>query len=380
MGCVRYMTENFIDSEIIASRVASSAQASFPITNIENKQRRSKVWRSAGYWNIISGTNDTIIFRETALTNLTATIADGEYTSASSFFAAIKSALEAVGASTYTVSHTTDYKIQITSNGSGGGGIFELIVTNVGFTAEAELGYANTTDFTGALTYQGDFLRIHGSEGEWIRWDMGLSSNPQAFIMTGPRNRALKISPTAIIKLQGNETNNWTSPSYQATLTYDDSVIIKSSTTGLHTNSLRYWRLSIQDQNPLGYIEIGAAFLGDYIAPTQGSVQFPFSSDYVDRTETLFSEGGQTFSEIREKTQSFSLRWSHLNYTGIEQFDDIFNEFGTGVPFFIHYDADTVFNSKTNKAVRYVKFQAPPRYALERPNFFTTEQTFLEQL
>lgn len=380
MGCVRYMTENFIDADIISNRVASSAQTSFPVTNIENKQRRSKVWRSNGYWNIQAGVNDTIIFRETTLTNLTATIAFGEYTSATSFFAAIKTALEAVGASTYTITHTNDYKIQISSNGAGGGGIFELITTNASFNADDEIGYANTTDFTGSLTYQGDFLRIHGSEGEWIRWDMGLSSNPQTFILTGPRNRALKISPTATIKLQGNETNNWTSPSYEKTLTYDDSVIIETSTTGLHTNSLRYWRLLINDQNPLGYIEIGALFLGNYISPLVGTAQFPFSSEYVDRTETLFSEGGQTFSEIREKTQSFGIRWSHLNYVAIEEFDDAFNEFGTGVPFFIHYDADTVFNSKTNKAVRYVKFQSPPRYALERPNFFTSDHTFLEQL
>jgi hypothetical protein len=245
------MTENFIDAEIVSNRSASSAQTAFAVTNIENKQRRSKVWRSNGYWNIQAGVNDTIIFRETSLTNLTATIAFGEYTSSTSFFIAIKTSLEAIGASTYTITHTTDFKIQIASNGSGGGGIFELITTHASFNAENELGFANTSDFTGGLTYQGDFLRIHGSEGEWIRWDMGLSSNPSVFILTGPRNRALKISPTAVIKLQGNETNNWSSPNYEKTLTYDDSVIIESSDTGLHANSLRDWRLSIIDQNPV---------------------------------------------------------------------------------------------------------------------------------
>lgn len=379
MGCVRYMTENFIDTDVISNRVVSSEQTAFPVSNVENKQRRSKVWRSNGYWDIQLASNDVIIFRETTAIDLTATIATNEYTSSTTFFAAIKAALESAGASTYTVAYDSEFKIVITSNGSGGGGIFELITSSASFTTEDEIGYS-TTDFTGALTYTGDFLRIHGVEGEWIRWDMGISSNPQSFIMTGPRNKPLKISSTAVITLQGNETNSWASPSYEQILTYDDSVIIQTSETGLHTEALRYWRLQIQDQNPLGYIELGAAFLGDYTTTTRGSVQFPFGSQYIDRTETIFSEGGQTFSEIREQSQSFSLRWSHLTIAELELFDEVFSEFGTGVPFFIHYDVDTVFNSKTNKSVRYVKFQSPPSYALERPEFFTSQHQFLEQL
>jgi hypothetical protein len=377
---VRYMTENFVDADVISNRVASSAQSAFPVSNIENKQRRSKVWRTNGYWNIEAGVNDVIIFQETAATPLTATIADAEYTSSTAFFAAIKTALEAAGASTYTVAHSSELKISITSDGAGGGNIFELLTTSGSFTAEDEIGFSSATDFTGALTYTGDFLKIHGSEGEWIRWDMGISSNPQAFILTGPRNRELKISPTATIKLQGNETNSWASPSYEQTLTYDDSVIIQSSTTGLHTEALRYWRINIIDQNPLGYIEIGAAFLGDYTIPTQGKAQFPFQSQYVDRTETLFSEGGQTFSEIREQSQSFAIRWQFLNVADIETWDEVFAEFGTGVPFFIQYDIDAVFNSKTNKSVRYVKFQRAPAWALQRPKLFVSDHSFLEQL
>jgi hypothetical protein len=380
MSCVRYLSQNFIDPEVIPTRTASSEQASFPVVNIENKQRRSKVWRSAGFWNIQVGVNDTIIFRESIGVDLTATVAFGQYTNAASFFAAIKTALEAVGASTYTVTHTSDFKIQISSNGSGGGGIFELRTMDLNFTLEDEIGYTNASNFTGALTYQGDFLRIHGSEGESILWDMGLSSNPQYFVLTGPRNRQLKISPTAIIKLQGNETNAWGTPSYEKVLTYDDSVIVEFNDTGLHTTELRYWRLNIIDQNPLGYIEIGAIFLGDFYTPTRGQAQFPFSTQYVDNTVNLFSEGGQTFSEIRQKTQSFSIIWSHLLVDEIESFDTIFNDFGTGIPFFVHYDADSVFNTKTNKAMRYVKFQSPPSYNLERPNFFTTQHNFLEQL
>lgn len=379
MSCVRYLSENFIDPDVIPNRFSSSAQTSFPFTNIENKQRRSKVWRSAGYWSVTS-LNNKIIFRETALTNLEATIAIGEYTTKQAFFSAIKTALEAAGASTYTITHTIDFKISIESNGLGGGGIFELITTDLDFTSRNELGFSNQSDFTGSLIYQSDFLRIHGTLGEWFLWDMGLSSNPQYIVITGPRNRQLKISPTAIIKIQGSETNAWDSPSYEETLTYDDSIVIKFNIDGLYSEALRYWRLNIIDQNPLGYIEIGAIFLGNYYAPSRGSVQFPFSSSYIDNTLTLFSEGGQTFSEIREKSQNFSLSWSHLNIEEIERFDFIFDEFGTGVPFFLHYDANTNFSSRTNKAMRYVKFSEAPSFRLERPNFFTSEHRFLEQL
>lgn len=379
MGCVRILADNFVDTDVISNATQSSEQAAFPASNVYNKQRRSKVWRSNGYWEITASNNE-LVFEETSSVPLTASVAVGNYTSSTSLFAAIKTALEAAGDSTYTVSFdATTGRIKIVSNGSGGGGIFSLLTSDAGSTLAETLGYDTAVDKTGSLTAMADVLRI--STGEWLQWDLGISLNPKAFVLIGARNQSIKISPSATIKLQGNETNNWTTPSYETTLEYNDSTMVVVSDTGLHTEALRYWRLLIDDlDNPNGYVEVGSVYLGDTYAPTQGIAQFPFQTSPVDRTVTVFSEGGQTFSDIREKTQEFSLSWAHLTKDECERFISIFEDVGTGVPFFMILDNDSVFSSSRNYYTRFVKFSTEPDFQLVRPNSYSGVFRLREEL
>jgi hypothetical protein len=384
MSCFLILDNNYVDSEKLANGYVSSANPSFPITNVYNKQRRSKVWRSAGYFNVTSS-NNQIIFRETSAgPNLTATITEDEYTSIALMCTAIKTALEAVGDSTYTVtnSSSTNFKFRIVSNGSGGDGVFKLMCTDAGFTASELLGFDDSEDLTGALTYNADILTIStGPTGEeWIKWDLGISSLPSAFIMIGSRNRAIKISPSAVIKLQGNETDEWSAPSFEETLTYDDSVIYALSLTTLHTEALRYWRVLIEDQNPLGYVEVGSVFLGTYFSPERGRAQFPLESRHIDKTEILISEGGQEYTDIREKTQEYSVKWSALTDEDKEYFENFFDQVGTGIPFFLAMDPESMFYSSANKSIKFVKFQSEPTWTLIAPNYYEMTMRFKEQL
>jgi hypothetical protein len=210
---------------------------------------------------------------------------------------------------------------------------------------------------------------------------MGISSNPKALAIIGPRNLPIKISPSAIITLQGNETNVWTSPSYEQELTYNDEVILLTSDAGLHTEALRYWRLEIVDRDiPNYFFEIGSIYLGNFYTPTRGAVQFPLSSAPVDRSTTIFSESGQTFSDIREKAQTFDLDWSALTSPEMEELLEVFDDFGTSLPFFIQLDPIGVFSSSENYYTRYVKFESEPRYRLTSPNFFETSWNLREEL
>lgn len=378
---VRILDDNFLDLDLLANATVSSEQTAFPDENLYNQQRRSKVYRSNGYWEITSS-NNTLVFRETNAINLTATITASNYSSDSALFAAIKSALEAVGASTYTISRdSTTNKIKFESDGAGGGGIFELVWTSSTALA-AVLGFDETTDDTGALSYTADLLRIHTSE--WILWDFGISTNPSAFVLIGARNQPIKITPNVTIKLQANETDVWTSPSYEQTITYDENVmfLFKGDTDdGLHTEALRFWRLEIIDNdNPEGFVEIGSAFLGDFYSPTRGRVQFPLTAAFVDRSATVFSEGGQTFSDIREKTERFNLSWFGITSTEREDIDLIFDEFGTSVPFFISLDPQASFSSASNKFLRYVKFAEAPQWSLLSPGNFAMNMQLREEL
>lgn len=376
---VRIFNDNFIDPNLVSSQTESSEQAAFPVSNAFNFQRRSKVWRSNGYWDITSS-NNTIIFRETTGVDLTATVATSGYTSTTALYAAIKTALEAAGASTYTIAQdATTLKHKLTSDGSGGGGIFEIYWSNASTTMDTILGFSSDEDDTGALTYTADALTIHTSE--WITWDFGISTLPNAFALIGGRNSPIKISPSATITLSANETNVWTDPTASLSITYDDEVMYSVSSTGLWSEALRYARLEITDtDNTEGYVELGALYLGDFFDPSRGRVQFPFNSVYVDNSVTSFSEGGQTFSDIREKTEVFTIRWFGLTTAERELINTLWLSFGTSQPFFVQFDPEAAFFTTVNKSIRYVKFQGEPTYELVSPGNFSCRMVLREEL
>jgi len=384
MACsgVRIFWDNYIDLDYLASTAVSSEAAAFPVSNAYNSQRRSKVWRSAGYFNVTS-TNNQIIFRETSGgPNLTANLGVAEYTSISAMCTAIKTALEAAGgSSTYTVTNSaaTGFKFSILSNGAGGSGVFHLMCTNVGFTAASILGFSTASDLTAAgLTKVADFLRIQTDE--WIEWDLGIATNPSSFALIGPRNQPLSFSPSSVIKLQANHTDTWTSPPWQTTLTYNDFSLYVTSDTGLADDDYRFWRVSIVDQNPNGYVEVGAFMLGEFFNPTRGRVQFPLEIAQEDRTTVLFSEGGQSYSDIKPKTASYSMKWFGLQKADIEEIEDQFAVYGTGVPFFMAVDSSATFTSTANRRVLFVQFTAEPTFALERPDVWSTTFSVKEAL
>lgn len=380
---VRILDENFLDLDLFANNTVSSEQTAFPDENLYVAQRRSKVWRSNGYWDVTSS-NNTIVFRETIAVDLTATIAVDTYNSDTLFFAAVKTAFEATGASTYTISRdSVTNKIKILSGGGGGGGLLQLVWTDgasAGFAGIA--GFDTSTDDEDLLEYTAGELRIHTDE--WVQWDFGISTNPDAFVLIGPRNQPIKISTGATIKLQANETDVWTSPSFDQTITYNENVmsLFKTNLTddGLHTEALRFWRVQIIDNdNPLGFVEVGNLFLGDFFTASRGRVQFPLNSAWVDRSPTIFSEGGQTFSDVREKTEIFNLQWLGLTIADREEFDGIFDTFGTSVPLFVSLDPDNVFSTDISM-LRFVKFERAPTWRLNSPRNFSMTMALREEL
>ena len=374
--CFRIFNNNLIDEEILANTYVSSENSSFPVSNAYNKQRRSKIWRSEGYFNITSS-NGTIIFRETIGIDLKVSIPIGEYTSITDLAAEIKNQLENIGGSSYTITQE-NLRWKFVSNGGGGGGIFELRWSDVDFTMDSILGI--TSDKTGALSYVMDEIVIH--ESEFITWDLGTALNPECFIVIGgDRNSSIQLSPGSTLKIQGNSTNAWGSPEYSKLITYDDEVLSQFSDTGLHTEQLRYWRLSIIDsKNPNGYVSIGAFFLGGFMSPSRGRAFFPLNQEYIDRSVTVFAEGGQTFSDIKPKTQKFNVSIGAIQKEDVEEWDAFFLDVGTSKPFFISMDTDEVWSSDKNRRIVFVQFSQAPRYNFTSPNYFTMNLSFSEAL
>ena len=378
MSAVRIMTSNYIDSDVMANYYVSSEQTSFSDENTFNGVRRTKLWRSQGYW-VIDATNYQIVFQETDGVDLTATLTQTTYTSTTALLAEIKTKMEAVGGSTYTiVQDTSTFKIKFTSNGVGGGGLLKLRWTQCTTIAD-ELGFDNSADDTGALTYTTDELKL--AHNEWLKWDFGLPTNPMGFILIGKRNESIQIASDAVIKLKGNATDAWSSPSYDQTLTYNDNAISIFDEDGLHTEGLRYWRIYIEDlANPNGYTQISNVCLGDYFNPVRGRAQFPFGAKYIDRTSTVFSKSGVSYSDIRNRSEEFTINWYGLTIADKEELDTFFNSVGTGTPFIISFDPDAVFSSTSNYYIRYCKFSGEPSYKLESPGVFSLNMDLREEI
>lgn len=379
MSNILLMNLNYVASDFLTSQTVSSALVAAPATNVYDKIRRSKVWRSAGNWDVTNA-NKAMVIQEAAGVNQTVNIGVANYATDALFLAAIKAALESgTSAATYTVVRdTTTLKIKITSNGSGGA-IFRLMCTSVSFTAADLLGFSTGADRTGALTYTADSLRIHTSE--WLRWDLGSAFSPEAFALIGTKKDGVRISSTATVTLQGNTTDVWTSPQYTQALTWDEDCIAQFDTAGLYNTGLRYWRLLIVDKdNPLGYVEISNVYLGEVFEPSIGAVQFPLDWQYVDYASTSRSEWGTGFADVRQVARQVSPKWYGLTVAEVEILEDFVELYGLAYPFWICLDPNEVFSSSQGRWVIMARFTSGlPGFPLERPGLFSSSWQFTEE-
>jgi len=378
---MKFYWDNYADIEILANYEVSSEQVAFPFENVLNLSRRSKVWRSNGFWNIVAGVNDTFIFRDSnGGSDRVAVVTAGEYNSTASFLVALDTAMEAVGSQNYTLTYTTQKKIQIASDGA----YFELRNADVSSTLADVLGFDTASNISYATTYIADEIRINSGEGEWFLFDLGISSFPNAFSLISKRNEPMPFSPGTLFKLKGNHTNSplgWATPVYSATLSYDPECIFQSVDDNLNFSNtgLRYWRVDIIDQNVKGYDELGACFLGRYFSPSR-CPQFPFISDFVDSSTIVTSEGGQSFSDVLPQTQTYTVEFKFLTKDDIQSIRNYFEIFGKHKPFFIEYDHKNYFSTGLNRQIKYVKFLDEPKYSLDYPNLFSVNMQFKEEL
>lgn len=374
----RILYENYLKEDLLTSITASSEATGFDVENVFTEKRRSKTWRSGVYYEITT-LNRSIVFREGAGISRTANIAIGNYTTLASLLTAIETSLNSAGGSA-TYAATTfgpSNLVRLTSNGVGG----DFRVTYSLSSILPVLGFLIEDFATEGVEYTAS--NITNYPAQWVRFDLGISSRPNAFVIIGKRNEPIQISPNAIVTLQGNETDAWTSPSFQQTVSMNDRALLLFSPNeaGFHTEALRYWRIKIQDPtNTKNYVEISSVFLGKYFEPSRGRVQIPWSSNYIDLTNTVYSESGNSFSNIRAKTDSFTMDWFGLTVSEKEKFDYIFDIYGIGIPFFVALDPMSAMSSSQHYYLRYIKLTDPPFLSLESPGNFAMSMECREEI
>ena len=159
----------------------------------------------------------------------------------------------------------------------------------------------------------------------WVKIDTTSGIDVSAAAIAGHN-----LTNGATIKIQGNDTDSWTSPTVDETLAWNAGVI-----TGFFTeDNLRYWRFLITDAaNPDGYIEIGRLFLGTYLQmpPVEPGVDIPRATT----SRSVHSITGQTYSDkgIQYRIPAFS--FPLINETQRSGIDSMWAEVENTKPVFL---------------------------------------------
>jgi hypothetical protein len=334
---MRFLKTNLC-TEGATSIVASSANPSFPISNLSNPLR-SKRWRSSGTF-VIDTSNNKINFKESGGgLELTATLTSGSY-SPSQLASEIKSKMDSVGASDYTVSYSTATgKWTVSSNGIYFS-LLNLTGTNAAnATFKICLGFGNT-DRTGSLTYVGSLIAIHTKER--IVYDLKTIQDITSAVLFWPKEDGIKLSDDAVVKIEANATNVWDAPAVSETLTISDYQV--ASKFFATNQEYRYWSVTIEDpQNPSLYVELGLVWIGENVEFSEPENGFKYS--LVDLSNVSKTDFGHQYVDEYPQIGVIEFNYSYIEYPTQQLLEDAFRENGIRKPVLVVFDEnDTVFN------------------------------------
>lgn len=117
------------------------------------------------------------------------------------------------------------------------------------------------------------------------------------------------FTSSAIIKFQGNNTDVWTSPSLDETLTWTETSIISTFTEVTYN----YYRVLIEDPtNTDTYLEVGRVMFGDTLVMPAMSRNQGLPKNTTGQSS--FSESGQVYGNKKKQFRSATIRTPFFNW------------------------------------------------------------------
>ncbi len=165
---------------------------------------------------------------------------------------------------------------------------------------------------------------------ETITLDLGSAKDVTSVILL---DHTLTAGDT-LIKLQGNATDSWGSPSFSQTLTWAAGTISQV----FSTQTFRYWRIIFTKSSAGVTRDIGRVFLGTYYETTEAPDYAGLNWGTVDPSKGTKTPGGITYYDVKEKFDEFSLKFSDYSQTDITNFETIFALVGQTISFFVQID------------------------------------------
>lgn len=363
-GSFRMLSTNLLHSSG-STLTASSSAATLPVSFLLD-QLKSKPWRSGTGWDIVEGVNDRIDFTEGA-TPFVATIAPGNYSTGTLMSAAIKTAMEAAGAFTYTVTYSGATK-KFTIAGSSsytiewqtGADQLRSVGPDLGFTV---------ADDTGGGPYTSDG-GVYQSR-HWVT--LSLASEQLA------RHAALinhNFSGTSTVQIEASED-----PSFGLIETIIDTsvesgdMLIFNESAGdelLFTD--QYWRLVITDRiNPDGFAEVGCWILGEPVTTSvRPSINYSKSRDELSAITQAID--GANHSDQRPSRHMHGLEWLSIEDADLAILEGVQEENPPGTNFLL------LFNSEDPADVVYGFWAKGLDINLSAAVYWNVSGTFIEAL
>ena len=134
-------------------------------------------------------------------------------------------------------------------------------------------------------SYLSNFWLATGNTSEYVQIDAG-SGNTIDVNAVGIAGHNLTSGAT--IKIQGNATDSWTSPSLDETITWQADTIMHFRAS---TAQYRYFRLSLADSGNSSNIQIGHLFFGTYLQMPGFSSNVQIQENY-EATRNINRAGG----------------------------------------------------------------------------------------
>ena len=162
----------------------------------------------------------------------------------------------------------------------------------------------NTQDYQLSKHY-----RTTGDTSEWVKID-GLASEAITANIAFIAGHNITSGATTI-KIQGSNTDSWSPPTVDETITHSTGVMWDAFTS----DDLRYWRWLIADaSNPDTYLKIGRLGLGTYFDLTNWPAT-DFDPRPIDTSTSRRSPTGQLYGNEGVIYYEYDYYFSHLTNT-----------------------------------------------------------------
>lgn len=164
-----------------------------------------------------------------------------------------------------------------------------------------------------------EWFKFTGIVSEWIKFTGGMTASYVAIM-------AHNFSSTAIVKLQANSSDSWTSPPFELTLTVEN-FIIDSFTEVTYD----YWRITIEDlDNTESRLRIGGIFIGTHLQLPGMKIDQEITDN--SNNDVSFSTGRQIYCDIGIDFKEFKINFPFISTAQRNSLRTLWNTVGNYTP------------------------------------------------